>query len=358
MTLKSYVLLAGLVLSAFAGKTQPITDAQALDAGHALEKVTNNGDSYALNYFFCADSLLERIRQKSKFLQNPAAFDGFKSSYVPGLHSGNFGKQIQINTHNGSYRLIREFDQGGRKHLLFRIFGDGGLNYHDFILTRVGDSIKAADLYSYITDGWTSSSMAMIADLMGQSSDPLSYASVLKKMGEQARSADYTGVISTYETLGPELKHNKSIQAIYISACHHIDLVVYQKALEDYAATFPDAASSYLMMLDLYYMQKQYDKALFAVNKLDTIVGGDPLLDLFRGNIYVLMNKPAEALVHYEKAYRYDPTLKINVLKLAGQYAAVGQKDKAQKVINAYVQTPGYHTGDLNTLYDQYPDLK
>ncbi|HEX3935234.1 MAG TPA: hypothetical protein VHW43_11185, partial [Puia sp.] len=230
MILKSYVMLAGLVLSALAGKTQPITDAQALDAGHALERATNNGNSYAIDYFLSVDSLLARIRQKSQFLQNPPAFEGFKSTYVPSLHSDNFGRQIQVNIHNGSYRLLREYDQGNEKHLLFRVFGDGGVNYHDYILTRVGDSIKAADLYSYITDSWTSSSIATIADVMGQSGNPLSDAGIIKKMGEQVRRADYTGAKSTYETLSPELKHDKSIQAIYISACQHIDLGAYEKA--------------------------------------------------------------------------------------------------------------------------------
>lgn len=354
---KKYLLLAGLSLSNFIARCQPITDAQALAAGHAIEKATNSGDPSAVERFLDLDSLAERTRQKSRILKEPGAFDGFKSGFVPSF-KGNFGKQIQTSIHDGSYQLLREYDKDGKKHLLFRMFGYGGLNYHDYLLTRVGDSIKAADIYTFLTDSWTSGSIARLADMMGQSGDLEGDAGIIKKMGDEIRKADYTGAKSTYEAVAPEYKKTRSIQMMYITACHHIDLGLYEKALETYAATFPDAASSYLMMLDLFYLQKQYDKALVAIDKLDKIVGGDPLLDFFRGNAYALMGKKAESLGCYEKVYRYDPTLKINVIKLAAIYAESDQQNKAKKVIDAYMQTPAYHPGDLTALYDQHPELR
>ena len=358
MILKTYSLLATMTLCALAASSQPITDAQALAAGHALETSIDSGNSYVIDHFLYGDSLLERIRQKSQFLKDPAAYKGFTSSFIPGLRKNNLGSQVLTATHNGNYRLLREYDQGGTKHLVFRMFGDGGLNYHDFILVRVGDSIKAADLLTYSTDEWISSSIARIADMMGQAGDPAGDAAIVKKMTEQLNNSEYMNVKATYEALGSEYKKSKAIQMIYISACHHIDLGLYEQALDDFAKTFPGAASSYLMMLDLYYLRKEYDKGLACVDKLDKVIGGDTLLDYFRANIYFAMNKKAEALTCYENVYHYDPTLKVNVLQLSAAYAAAGQKDKARKVIAAYMETPGYHIGDLNPLYERYPDLK
>ena len=34
-------------------------------------------------------------------------------------------------------------------HLLFRAFGDGGLNYQDITIIKVKDSLRAADIFSY-----------------------------------------------------------------------------------------------------------------------------------------------------------------------------------------------------------------
>lgn len=355
---KAYFLLTALTLGVLAANSQPVTDAEALAAGHALETAVGNGDVYSINHFLSADSLLENIRQKSKWLRDPSIMASFRSTFIPSITNGNFGREILATTRNGNYRLLREYDKDGTKHLLFRLFGDGGLNYHDYKLVRVGDSVKAGDLYTYSLDEWTSSQLARLTDMMGQSSTLTDDVKAIQKMRDELNKQDYTAAKQSYDQLDKIYKNSKAVQLLYIHACEHIDLGLYQKALQDYATTFPDAASSYLMMLDLYYMKKEYGKGIDAINKLNKVVGGDPFLDYYRGNIYTLMNKPADAISCYEKVFKYDPTIKINVLKLIGQYAASNQKDKAKKVIAAYMQTPTYHSGDLNTVYDQYPDLR
>lgn len=358
MISKTYFLLASMTLCALTASSQPITDAQAIEAGHALETAINTGNNVVIDHFLYPDSLLGRIREKSQVLKDPAFFKGFKSSFIPTLSQGSISKQVLAATHNGSYRLLREYDKGGRKHLFFRMFGDGGLSYHDFILVRAGDSVKAADLYTYVSDEWVSSSVARLTDMLGQGIDPVSDVGIIKKMTEDLTNAEYMNVKTTYDGLAPGFKRNKSIMTIYISACHHIDIGLYQEALEEYGKTFPDAASSYLMMLDLYYLQKEYDKGLACIDKLDKVIGGDTLLDYFRANIYLAMDKKVEAITCYEHVFQYDPSMKINVLRLCATYAATNQSDKAKKVISAYMQSPGYHIGDLNPLYVEYPDLK
>jgi tetratricopeptide (TPR) repeat protein len=222
----------------------------------------------------------------------------------------------------------------------------------------VGDSIKAGDLYTYSLDDWTSGQIARLTDIIGASSNYMDEGNAIQKMRTQLNRQDYAGVKQTYDQLPQKYQQNKFVLLVYIQACHHIDLGLYEKVLTDYSASFPDASSCYLLLLDLYYSKKEYDKALADIDKLDKVVGGDPLLNFLRGNAYALMGKDAESTGCYEKVYAYDPTLKINVLKLAGRYAATNQTDKARKLIAAYMETPGYHIGDFNTLYDDYPDLR
>lgn len=356
--LKTYFLLAGLTLPALAAKTQAVTDAEALKAAHAIEKATNSGDPSAIDHFLFPDSLLANIRQKSKLLQEPGNLPAFRASFFPSFFNGKFGGQIMAGIHNGSYQLLREYDDQGTKHLIFRLFGDGGLNYHDFKLVRVGDSIKAGDLYTYSFDEWTSGQVARLTDLMGASSNYVDEVSAIRKMQEQRNRQDYAGVKQTYDQLPKKYQQNKFVLLIYIQACHHIDLGLYEKVLTDYSTEFPDAASCYFLLLDLHYSKKEYDKALADIDKLDRVMGGDPVLYFFRGNVYALMGKNTEAIGCYEKVYAYDPTLKLNVQGLVGRYGATGQTDKGRKIIAAYMDTPGYHIGDFNTLYDDYPQLR
>ena len=356
--LKMYFLLAGLSLFAPAAKTQVVTDAEALKAGHAIEKATNSGDPSVIDHFLFPDSLLENIRQKSHFLKEPGNLQAFRSSFFPSFFNGKFGAQIMTNIHNGNYQLLREYDDHGTRHLIFRMFGDGGLNYHDFKLVRVGDSIKAGDLYTYSLDDWTSGQIARLTDIIGASSNYMDEGNAIQKMRTQLNHQDFTGVKQTYDQLPQKYQQNRFVQLVYIQACKHIDLGLYEKVLSDYSASFPDASSGYLLLLDLYYSKKEYDKALVDIDKLDKVVGVDPLLNFFRGNVYALMGKNTEAIGCYEKVYVYAPTLKLNVLALVGRYGATGQTDKGRKIIAAYMDTPGYHIGDFNTVYDDYPALR
>jgi hypothetical protein len=351
-------LLAGLTLCTLAARTQPITDAEATASGHAIEIATNSGNTYPIGHFIYPDSLLENIRQQSQFLKEPGNLESFKKSFVPSFFDGRFGRQLMVSIRNGDYRLVREYDEKGTKHLVFRMFGDGGLNYHDFKLVRVGDSIKAGDLYTYSFDQWISGQIARLSDVVGNSNTFTDDIGAIQKMTAQLNRQDYSGVKQTYDQLEKKYQQNKFIQTIYIQACHHLDLALYEKELTAYSHNFPDATSCYLQLLDLYYSKKEYDLALVDIDKLDKAVGGDPFLDYYRGNVYTLMNRSADAIACYEKVYRYDPTLKANVLKLVSAYAAANQPDKAKKIIAAYMQTPGYRIGDLNTFYDDYPDLR
>ena len=358
MNLKTYLLLTVLGALYLTAAAQPITDHQALETAHRLETATNNGDFYSLSQFMCGDSMLANIRQKSQALKDPDHFASFRSGFMPGFSTGAFGKQVLTNIRNGNYRLLREYDSAGTKHLLFRLFGDGGLNYQDFILVRANDSIKASDVYTYSMDDWTSDELARLADIILQSSNANDDVQVIKNITDEAKKQDYAGVRASYEQLDKKYQHNRYVLKLYILACHHLDLGLYEKALIEYSTDYPEATSGYLSMLDLYYMQKQYDKALDVIDKLDKLVGGDPFLNYFRGNLYSLMDKKPESLACYEKVYRYDPSIKVNAIKLASLYAAAHQNDKAQTVITGYMKTSAYHPGDLNALYDQYPELR
>lgn len=355
---KISLLMGSVALSIIAAKAQPrpISDAQALEAGHRIESATNSGNAYQIGHFLVPDSLLENIRVKSKALKDPAFLTGFKETFVPTLQ--RYGEQVMAGIKGGNYRLLREYDDHGVKHLVFRLFGLGGLNYHDFILIRLGDTVRASDLYPFTSEEWLSTSMAKLTDMMSKSFAAGENINVLQKLEEQASKKDYAGIKESYEKLDSDYKNDRMIQYLYVRACHHIDTKLYEEVLERYARNFPDAGSGYLLMLDLYYLQKEPTKGLAAIDKLDKLVGGDPFLDFFRGSFYSLAGDSATSLSCYEKVFKYDPGISANSLRLVRRYAAGNKVDQAKAVIAGYKQTIAYHDGDLDDLYSTYPALK
>ena len=334
-----------------------ISSEEALATAHRIEDVTNSGDPSALNHFFDVDSLIKNIQRKSDALKDPAFMSGFSGSFSKSF--ANYGQQMMASIQMGNYRLLREYESEGSRRLLFRMFGSGGLNYHEYRLVRVRDSIKASDVFVYTLDETLSSNLASLVDMMSNSGDHLTEeVATMKAMREQFNKKNYAGVKEQYDKLDEKYKRNKAILMLYISACHQLDLPLYQNAIEHFAASFPDAPSAYLMMIDVYYLRKEYDKGLEAIDKMDKLIGGDKMLDLYRGNFYKLQGKKAESIVCYEKVYRYDPTLAANVQFLVTGYEETGEKARAKTVFTDFKKTKAFHDADFSDLLSKYPDLK
>lgn len=352
------ILLAVLLLVLKTLPAQrPIGSEEALATVQRVEAATNSGDAGALNHFIYLDSLMARVVKKSNSMQDPEFKRGFAESFSKGFSS--YGVRIVASVRMGNYRLLREYESGGTRHLLFRMFGNGGLNYHDYTLARVKDSIKATDVLVYTTDELLSTTLAKLTDMMDNSveSSP-ELASAMLQMNEQNNKKNYAGVKEQYDKLNDKFKQNKAIQMIYITACHNLGTQLYEDAIEHFVSLFPNAPSGYLRLVDLYYLRKEYDKGLAAIDKMDKLMGGDKVLDYFRGNFNRLAGKQAESIGLYERVYQFDPTIGINVEMLAMSYEETGEKAKAKTVMAGFKKTTAYHEADFNDLFAKYPDLK
>jgi tetratricopeptide (TPR) repeat protein len=354
---KTLLLTALLLILKTVPAQKPVSSEEARATAQRIEAATNSGDASVLNHFIFLDSLIERLAQKSKTMQNPEFRRGFTESFAKGFSS--YGVRIVASVQMGNYRLIREYESGGARHLLFRMFGNGGLNYHDYTLARVKDSIKASDVLVYSTDELLSTTLAKLADMMDNSAESSpELASAMLQLNEQNNKKNYAGVKEQYDKLDEKFKQNKAIQMVYISACHNLGAQLYEEAIEHFGVLFPTAPSNYLRMIDLYYLRKEYDKGLAAIDKIDKLMGGDKVLDYFRGNFYRLSGKPAESIGCYQRVYQYDPTIGNNVLLLTMVYEETGEKAKAKATLDAFRKTNVFHAADFSDVIAKYPDLK
>ena len=110
-----------------------------------LELSINNGDPEILNHLIYFPEFIARTGSKSHLIDNVDTLTKIANGF--GLFSiGNSTLKI---TKNGSFKLVHRFVKNEEMHLLFRAFGDGGLNYQEITLIKVKDSVRAADIFSY-----------------------------------------------------------------------------------------------------------------------------------------------------------------------------------------------------------------
>lgn len=350
----STVVLLSMVAFAIA---QPVKKEEALKFAHYIETETDKGNPGPLDHFLDMDKIVGNM--KSPMMQNEAFRTGFRQGFASSMKG--YGVKIVNNVKAGNYKLLRAFEKNGEQHLLFRMYGVGGLNYHDYTLTRVNDSIKAADCFVYLTDETLSSTMSKLVDMMGiDPNNPEASGDIesLKQLSALRNQGDYAGAKSYYDKLDNRVKMAKGVLVVYLSICHHLSDSLYQVMLERYVGMYPNVSSGYMMMMDLYFMKKESDKGVAAANKLDSLVGGDPLLNFYRGAFYELGGKKEQSLVCYEKAYQYDHAIVVNTKALIAAYAEARQKEKALAVISEYKKLPAFRQEDLDALYAGYPNLK
>jgi tetratricopeptide (TPR) repeat protein len=245
--------------------------------------------------------------------------------------------------------------------MLFRLHdGTAALNYQDYILEKVKDSVRASDCYIYVSDEYMSTTMSRMLNTMnlkGQTTNPPEL-NFLSEMIQLYQKKDYPGIKDFFEKSDSKMKDDKGMYLIYVICCKKVDVKKYQEVLEHYIAHFPDAASGYLMMIDLYHTEKDPAKGLVAIEKLDSLIGKDPFLDYYRGRCYDMQGKRAESIRCFETTYKLDPSFERNTIRLIVGYAANKENDKAKTLIGEYKKSPVFAQEDLDAVYTRFPDLK
>ena len=357
MKIVSAPLLLILNLQVFAQQTT-VTATEAKELGIKMEAAVINGDTSFLHTLIDTKSLVKNIEVKSKALKNT----GFKRGFLETFNMGQFGDQTIAVVKSGGYKMLKGYEKEGKEHLLFRAYGTGGFNYQDFTLIKVGSAIKVEDVYSYISGENLSTTLATTLDAEFNSADSkdaiTQEAKVIIQIGKYKKQGNYIEEKELFEKLETNLQNNKGIQMLYIDACRHINMGLYKTAIEKYVSLYPNEANAYLMMIDVYSLNKEYEKGIGAIEKLDSLLGGDPYLYFYEGLLYKKAGKLAESKANFEKCFDAEPTIIVNMQQLTDDYYIEGDYEKAKAVINNYKKTPNFKPDDLAPLYKAYPSLK
>src|SRR5580765_2064208 len=145
-TLGIVLITAGaLNLQTLYAQDIPVTTSEAEKLSLQLEESLMKGDPGMLNQLIYFPEFIARTGSNSPIINNVDTLTKIATGF--GLFTiGN--RTLEI-TKNGSFNLVRGFLKNGEMHILFRAFGDGGLDYQDITLIKVKDSLRAADIFSY-----------------------------------------------------------------------------------------------------------------------------------------------------------------------------------------------------------------
>ncbi len=352
------IIIFFFVFFYFPANAQKITEQEAASAGKILEVGVFQGEPTSLSHLIDEESFIRHVAEQSHVAQDPVFMRGFRS----GFHMASLSDNIVQKLKSGSYRLVHIYEKDGRQHLLMRAFGEGGINYHDFSLIKIGDSVKADDMFIFLSGELLSTTLADYINIVassGKNEKEINSAVALTlRVRELANSGDFPAVKKLVESAEPALRDSKPFQFQYLNACHQISDSLYKAALVNYSKLNPNDPTIYLKMIDFYFLQKDYQKAMEALNRLDSAVGNDPFLDYFRGNILYVQGKFAEAEQEYKKLFDYDPSISYSLMQVVHLYMKNENIDEAERAVERYRNAEYVRQDVLEEVYRDYPSLK
>lgn len=124
---------------------------------------------------------------------------------------------------------------------------------------------------------------------------------------QKLRAGDFAGTIAGYKELPPELRQTMAATAIYITALQRgNDMNAYKAALKEAAARFK-AVNFQFMLVDVYALDKDYDKAVSCVDAFMTALERDAALLALKSILLNAKGDVTAARASLREAFQMEP---------------------------------------------------
>lgn len=359
--LKSHCLLLIALVSFFSSCTEapkPLTKAEAVAFAGEIEKSIKTGESELLDNAFDKDEFIKRLD-----LMDNADGKDFSEGIISKI---NLGSQLtSILNDQDNFNFIKYYEKEGKHHVIFRLYTskEGSLNYHDYELIKSGDKCKIADAYIYLTGETLAETMhnmyynvykkAMKNNNVDASLGGLNNLKEIKDLTNKGKAKEAKEM---YDALPEGLKKTKTVLLINVFVCSRLTEDVYNTAIQEFKKIYPNEPNMSLMMIDGYYLQKDYEKMLGAVNALDSQINKDPLLDYYRYLSYKLLVKEDSGKICLDRLVKNMPDFQSGYIELIKADLSAGATKQSDSLIAIYRSKPKFDQKELTSIVSLYKE--
>jgi tetratricopeptide (TPR) repeat protein len=200
------------------------------------------------------------------------------------------------------------------------ILAEGTLNYHEIILTRRPNGVRAVDMFVYTSGERLSETgqralllalprdnQTLLASLSGKARASVRRFALLPDITELFHRGEYPRVLALYSSLPPDVRGDKAFKLIRVMAAQKVNEAEYMMAIDDYRRAFPNDPSTYLISVDAHILAGRFAEVHEALNRLDQQVGGDLYLQTLRAQAFLQEGKLPQAEQIAEKMLAENP---------------------------------------------------
>ena len=311
--------------------------AECLEFGNNITQSLRNGETKTLNDAYYYEGFSKIIFPEEDALLKDLR-EGFLSGIKANLQLGNTFAS-ELNDEADSFELLKYYENEGVPHLIFRLFTDNGLNYHDFTLTKVNGAVKIVDVYIYLvgekmSDAFrrnfynSTNNINFEAERANQQAY-IDEISMQRQIWEQMQVGNYQGAYELYQSLPNEKREEKQFQVLSILITQNLSDEIYQQSIDTFNQLFPKDRSLPLLLIDGYFIRKEYDKLLVTLDNLEKSLGGDPVLDFFRATVALEKKEVKPALEYLNRLANNKPDFRLAWMTLLQINIDIGKYQEA-----------------------------
>jgi len=221
----------------------------------------------------------------------------------------------------GKWKLLRLSLIEGKWHALFRLTGNDCFDYYDFFLVAKEDGeVAVEDYYTYTLCETFGDGIRRYFLLSRSLGLPVANESLDagKKMQQHLEAGEFREAMAALENMPEPFKREKWVLQKKASIASHISPETYVEVVEEMRRQFPDCVGLEIDAVGRFAAEKQFDKAMDSVDRVDRLVGGDTYLDVMRGYLLVLEGKYQQARPYLTKSLLQEDDLPDTYRVLAG----------------------------------------
>jgi len=340
-----------VLISSCKDKIKPVTKEEAKEFAKQIEISIRKGDATVLDNAIDTKTMVDRMN-----LPADAKTKGLSSGLKDGMKLGTV--IVNTLTGKGNYDLVKQYEKDNVQHLVFRMFKDYMINYHDLELINTNGQTKVADVFVYLTGENLSETMRSIYMQMDDNATNTA-SQWLKKIPEMhtlINSSRYDEANNIFNQIPQDVRSGHAFQLLHLQVATGLGNEEYEKAMNEYNTLFPNDRAIPLLMIDAYVARHDYDKALQSVNELDSMINKDPLLDLYRAFCYNLLYNSEKQEEYLKRLVNTMPFFEEGLTQLIKFYLKQNKYEQAKPLVERFKTKSEFDQQGLNDLLNQYPD--
>ena len=306
--------------------------------------------------------LLQALTDRMKKANDVKGFGAIEKGMATGIKNSKLDESI-YNTLGkaGTFEKVKLYEKDGFQRLIFRAYGDEGFNYFDIELTKLKDKIGIADILIYSSGENISKSMA---DLMKKMMDDPNEKNVtnatetfeiVKRLMEKG---NYKQAKKEFDLLPASVKNTRIADVLNLQIASNLEEDIYLKETEKFEKKYANEPNVQLSLIDLYYLRKDYDRALYAIDQIDSLINKDTFLDYYRGLMWNVKGNSDKAIEYYKKVTESNPNFAGAYAELMAHYIEKDNKEQAKLYFTKYKGMRSAKDDIISTYETLYPFLK